>query len=99
MFIQFLLILVAVSQTKMEPGNRLSSIMYICVTDTVNIVSLHVQEHKDPRNQRETVGVYIGVILLPVLADFMYCSIVCSISEAKLTFYGSFRFYLWFFYV
>ena len=90
MFIQVLLILVAVSQTKMEPGNRLSSIMYICVTDTVNIVSLHVQEHKDPRNQRETVGVY-GVILLP--ADFMHCSIVCSISEAKLTFYGSFKYF------
>ena len=58
----------------------------------VNIVLLHVREYEDPRNQRETVGVYIGVILLPVLADFMYCSILCSISEAKLTFYGSFRF-------
>ena len=39
MFMQVLLILVAISQTKMEPGNRLNSIMYICVacTDTVNI--------------------------------------------------------------
>ena len=33
MFIQVLLILVI----KMEPGNRLSSIVYSCVTDTVNI--------------------------------------------------------------